>query len=205
MKKLLQPWNIIERCTQNPNYLLQLTTNLPTTTADSTPRTTTPSTCDPISIPLCKDLPYNQTRFPNLLNHTRPDTAGLEIHQYFPLVKAQCSPALKLFLCSVHAPKCSVLSGIVKPCRSLCNTARQGCEPLMRKFGFPWPAKLSCEKFPEDGDCIRAPQQVYMNSSFPIIIVYPWEVGPYSHVVWCIFLLNISIRFINNALQLKSS
>ena len=148
------------KCAPNLNYLLQVTTNFPTATTTPAPRPTTPPTCEPISIRLCKDLPYNQTRFPNLLNHASQEIANLEIHQFFPLLKAKCSPVLRLFLCSVHAPVCSVLPEIVKPCRSLCNAARQGCKRLMREYGFRWPARLSCKKFPEDGACIKAPQQV---------------------------------------------
>ena len=137
--------------------------------------------CEAISIPLCKNLPYDKTRFPNILNHTSQEIAGLEIHQFYPLVKVQCSPALKLFLCSVYAPVCSLMPGIIKPCRSLCNAARQGCEPLMRKFGFTWPAKLSCEKFPEDGECIKPSQQV-TNIWFLIIYRASPRVWNYSRL-----------------------
>jgi len=49
--------------------------------------------CEPITIPMCKDLQYNMTIIPNLLNHPTQDDAGLEVHQFFPLVKvsANCS------------------------------------------------------------------------------------------------------------------
>ena len=43
--------------------------------------------CEPITIPLCKDIMYNQTIMPNLLNHQKQDDAGLEVHQFYPLVK----------------------------------------------------------------------------------------------------------------------
>jgi len=43
--------------------------------------------CEPITIPMCKDLQYNMTIIPNLLNHPTQDDAGLEVHQFFPLVK----------------------------------------------------------------------------------------------------------------------
>ena len=45
--------------------------------------------CEPISIPLCKDIIYNETIMPNLLNHQHQDDAGLEVHQFFPLVKVR--------------------------------------------------------------------------------------------------------------------
>lgn len=43
--------------------------------------------CEPITIPLCKDIQYNETIMPNLLNHQKQEDAGLEVHQFFPLVK----------------------------------------------------------------------------------------------------------------------
>ncbi|XP_032813126.2 frizzled-2-like [Petromyzon marinus] len=107
--------------------------------------------CQPISIPLCTDIPYNQTIMPNLLGHTNQEDAGLEVHQFYPLVKVQCSPDLKFFLCSMYAPVCTVLEKAIPPCRSLCDRARQGCEALMNKFGFQWPERLRCENFPVQG------------------------------------------------------
>uniref|UniRef100_A0A667XT63 FZ domain-containing protein n=1 Tax=Myripristis murdjan TaxID=586833 RepID=A0A667XT63_9TELE len=104
----------------------------------------TPATCQPISIPLCMDLPYSDTVMPNALGHQTQDDAGLEIHQFFPLVKVQCSPHLRPFLCSIYAPECT--SGQARPpCKTLCEQARSGCEPLMNKFGFQWPESLKCD------------------------------------------------------------
>uniref|UniRef100_T1JLV3 Uncharacterized protein n=1 Tax=Strigamia maritima TaxID=126957 RepID=T1JLV3_STRMM len=107
--------------------------------------------CEPITIPLCKDIQYNETIMPNLLNHQKQEDAGLEVHQFFPLVKVQCSPDLQFFLCSMYAPVCTILDQAIPPCRSLCMSARVGCEGLMNKFGFQWPESLDCSKFPEAG------------------------------------------------------
>ncbi|KAM3864080.1 frizzled-2-like [Diretmus argenteus] len=104
--------------------------------------------CQPISIPLCTDIAYNQTIMPNLVGHYNQEEAGLEVHQFYPLVKVQCSPELKFFLCSMYAPVCTVLEMAIPPCRSICERAKQGCEALMNKFGFQWPERLRCENFP---------------------------------------------------------
>ncbi|KAL3855484.1 hypothetical protein ACJMK2_014692 [Sinanodonta woodiana] len=110
--------------------------------------------CEPIQIPLCKDIQYNETIMPNLLNHLKQEDAGMEVHQFFPLVKVQCSPQLKFFLCTMYVPVCTVLPEAIPPCQSLCNQARDGCETLMNKFGFQWPESLQCEKFPKKGLCV---------------------------------------------------
>jgi frizzled protein 1/7 len=108
--------------------------------------------CEQITIPFCMEIQYNQTIMPNLLNHQKQEDAGLEVHQFFPLVKVKCSPDLQFFLCSVYAPVCTVLDYAIPPCRSLCLSARTGCESLMNKFGFHWPEGLDCAKFPESQD-----------------------------------------------------
>lgn len=104
--------------------------------------------CEPITITLCKDIQYNTTIMPNLLNHHTQEEAGMEVHQFFPLVKVQCSQDLHFFLCSVYVPVCTILDRPLPPCRHLCLSAKDGCEDLMNKFGFQWPESLDCNKFP---------------------------------------------------------
>ncbi|KAJ0000551.1 hypothetical protein NQD34_012393 [Periophthalmus magnuspinnatus] len=120
---------------------------------------TGPAVCEPISIGLCNDLAYNLTVMPNLLGHVHQDDAGLEMHQFHPLVKVQCSPALKEFLCSVYAPEC-IMGSARAPCRRTCERARAGCEPLMNKFGFTWPERLNCDKFKNDTCRLELPSSL---------------------------------------------
>lgn len=108
--------------------------------------------CEPITINLCLHLPYNQTMMPNLLKHQKQEDAGLDIHQYAPLVKVHCSPDLRFFLCLMYAPVCTILEKPLPPCRSICERARSGCERIMRNFGFQWPPSFDCSKLPEYGD-----------------------------------------------------
>ena len=35
--------------------------------------------CEPIQVPLCKDIQYNETIMPNLLSHTKQEDAGMEV------------------------------------------------------------------------------------------------------------------------------
>ncbi|XP_014485798.1 PREDICTED: frizzled-7 [Dinoponera quadriceps] len=107
--------------------------------------------CEPITINLCMNIPYNETIMPNLMNHQKQEDAGAEVHQYAPLVKMKCSPDLRFFLCTVYAPVCTIIEKAIPPCRSLCESARSGCEGLMNTFGFAWPEALDCSKMPENG------------------------------------------------------
>ncbi|KAJ8951872.1 hypothetical protein NQ318_019848 [Aromia moschata] len=106
--------------------------------------------CQHITIPFCDGIPYNKTIMPNILGHQTQEEAGLEVHQYFPLVKINCSPDLQFFLCSVFAPVCTILDVPLPPCRSLCLSAKDGCEGIMKKFGFNWPESLNCDAYPDN-------------------------------------------------------
>ena len=103
---------------------------------------------------MCTGLPYNETIMPNLLNHQNQEEAGIEVHQFFPLVKVNCSPYLKFFLCTMYVPICTMMDDAIPPCRSLCIRARTGCERLMNQFGFEWPDNLDCQKFPVTDLCV---------------------------------------------------
>lgn len=121
--------------------------------ATTPPRATTQSgphssKCEPLTLPMCKGLPYNTTIMPNLLNHHSQEEAGMEVHQFFPILEVQCSPDLHFFLCSLYVPVCTILDRPLPPCRHLCLSAKDGCEDLMNKFGFQWPESLDCNKFP---------------------------------------------------------
>lgn len=112
-----------------------------------------PRVCQEITIPMCKGIGYNHTYMPNQFNHDNQEEAGLEVHQFWPLVEIQCSPDLQFFLCSVYTPIC--VENYKKPlpaCRSVCERAKTGCAPLMRQYGFPWPERMRCEDLPEFGD-----------------------------------------------------
>lgn len=111
-----------------------------------------PGRCEPIKINLCSGLPYNETAIPNLFNHQNQDDASLEINQFAPLVKINCSPYFRAFLCAMYVPVCTVLKKPLPPCRSICERAKAGCEPIMIRFGFQWPSNLECSKLPVYGD-----------------------------------------------------
>lgn len=108
--------------------------------------------CKKITVPFCIDVPYNTTVMPNSLGHSNQEEAGLEVHQFFPLMKINCSPDLKLFMCSVYVPVCTILDKPVPPCRSLCLSAKSGCVEVMLKFGFQWPENLDCDQYPENSN-----------------------------------------------------
>ena len=109
--------------------------------------------CEEIAIPMCKGIGYNHTYMPNQFNHETQEEAGLEVHQFWPLVEIMCSPDLKFFLCSMYTPICMTnYKKRLPACRSVCERAQTGCAPLMRQYGFAWPEQMNCDRLPEYGN-----------------------------------------------------
>lgn len=115
--------------------------------------------CEPITIPMCQGLSYNQTMVPNLLGHTSQREAVMKMSFFSSIVQTVCSADIQLFLCRVYAPEC-VDGRVQRPCRSFCEKARRNCEGLMRNFDVSWPNELQCQAFPEES-CISVRNKSY--------------------------------------------
>uniref|UniRef100_A0A8C9RXT8 Secreted frizzled-related protein 5-like n=1 Tax=Scleropages formosus TaxID=113540 RepID=A0A8C9RXT8_SCLFO len=108
------------------------------------------SRCVPIpaDMALCQDIGYGNMRLPNLLGHESLGEAIYQSVSWLPLLARECHPDARIFLCSLFAPIC--LDRFISPCRSLCESVRDSCAPIMACYGYPWPAILSCDQFPAD-------------------------------------------------------
>ncbi|XP_072903161.1 secreted frizzled-related protein 3 isoform X2 [Hemitrygon akajei] len=132
--------------------------------------------CEPIRIPMCKPMPWNMTKMPNHLHHSTQDNAVLAIEQYEGLVGTNCSPVLLFFLCAMYAPICTIdfQHEPIKPCKSVCERARDGCEPVMRQYNHTWPENLACEEFPvyDRGVCISPEAIVTADAPAPDLSIH---------------------------------
>ncbi|CAJ0957233.1 unnamed protein product, partial [Mesorhabditis belari] len=109
--------------------------------------------CELITIPLCKGIGYNMTSYPNPYGHEKQEEAGLEVHQFYPLVEVGCYQHLKFFLCALYTPICQEgYDRPIPPCMELCLEAKKRCSPIMHKYGFRWPETLSCDGLPKMSD-----------------------------------------------------
>ncbi|ESO07207.1 hypothetical protein HELRODRAFT_191092 [Helobdella robusta] len=106
--------------------------------------------CEPITIEQCKNLEYNETIMPNVLNQMKQSDAKESITQYSRLIQSRCSQYIQIFLCSVFVPVCTQLETALPPCRSLCLNSKLDCESVMKAAGYGWPEELDCKKFPDD-------------------------------------------------------
>ncbi|CAL8104945.1 unnamed protein product [Calicophoron daubneyi] len=106
--------------------------------------------CEPVTLGLCKGMYYQYTRMPNIFHHETQEEAGLEAHQFYPLVQINCSEDLRFLLCSIYTPICiKNYPHFLPPCRSICERVKAGCAPTMQHYGFPWPERMSCSQFPD--------------------------------------------------------
>ena len=77
--------------------------------------------CEPISLELCMNLPYNLTSYPNYLGHLsqRESSVSWESSLFPALVQTGCYQYLMFYACTLLVPKCDpVTLQRVPPCRS---------------------------------------------------------------------------------------
>ncbi len=124
-------------------------------------------------IPLCANLGYNYTAFPNYRGLNEADTI-LELSDLKPLIRTNCSNAILHLLCSIYAPPCMPTYPGWKypPCRALCQYVENGCATVFKVIsGYDWPpnSNLNCSKYttyernhlsfcPPDPKKLRIPQ-----------------------------------------------
>ncbi|XP_045428818.1 atrial natriuretic peptide-converting enzyme isoform X2 [Pipistrellus kuhlii] len=111
------------------------------------------SQCEPITLELCMNLPYNYTHFPNYLGHKTQKEASISWESsLFPaLVQTNCYKYLMFFACTILAPKCDMnTTQRIPPCRALCEQSKEHCESVLGIVGLHWPEDTDCSKFPQE-------------------------------------------------------
>lgn len=58
----------------------------------------------------------------------------------------------------MYAPICTIdfQHEPIKPCKAVCERAKTGCEPVMKRYNHSWPDSLACSELPlyDRGVCI---------------------------------------------------
>jgi len=124
--------------------------------------------CEIIRIEMCRGIGYNETSMPNLVGHELQSDVEYTLQTFVPLIEYNCSSQLKLFLCAAYVPMCTPKAPVhsIGPCRSLCESVRIRCHPVLQGFGFPWPPALDCERFPRENNhetmCMEGPGETHL-------------------------------------------
>lgn len=116
-------------------------------------------TCDWVKVPMCSGVGYNYTTMPNEMGHETQLQALQGLELYSSLLDHQCSPFLRLFVCSIFVPFCSEHIGAIPPCRELCEEVRNDCLPALQGLGLSWPEELNCSRLPDPPSLCMSPPQ----------------------------------------------
>ncbi|KAM9295256.1 atrial natriuretic peptide-converting enzyme [Morus bassanus] len=111
------------------------------------------SQCEPITLELCMNLPYNYTYYPNYLGHRTQKEASISWESsLFPaLVQTNCYKYLMFFACTILVPKCDPHTNQrIPPCRALCVQSKERCESVLGIVGLQWPEDTDCTQFPDE-------------------------------------------------------
>ncbi|XP_071663558.1 atrial natriuretic peptide-converting enzyme isoform X3 [Patagioenas fasciata] len=111
------------------------------------------SQCEPITLELCMNLPYNYTYYPNYLGHRTQKEASVSWESsLFPaLVQTNCYKYLMFFACTILVPKCDPHTNQrIPPCRTLCVQSKERCESVLGIVGLQWPEDTDCSQFPDE-------------------------------------------------------
>ena len=94
-----------------------------------------------------------------------------QAYQFLPPISNQCSPVLRLFLCSICAPTCQPnVTDQISPCHSLFTQGKRGCAPAICQYGFRWPKTMRCRHFPKaNGNRLRLDRNAMVRNSASII------------------------------------
>ncbi|GBP04571.1 Frizzled-4 [Eumeta japonica] len=73
----------------------------------------------------------------------------------------------------------------IGPCRTLCESVRSRCHPVLQGFGYPWPPALDCNRFPKENNhetmCMEGPGETLeptaINEMYP---AYPAAKIPFQ-------------------------
>ncbi|XP_034267246.1 atrial natriuretic peptide-converting enzyme isoform X1 [Pantherophis guttatus] len=106
--------------------------------------------CININYSQCEMLPYNQTTLRSVLSIVRSIEMEKFLKFFGYLNRLGCYQHIMLFGCSLALPQCisdGVNSHGLLPCRSFCEAAKKGCEPVLAMVNTSWPAFLACSQF----------------------------------------------------------
>lgn len=107
--------------------------------------------CEPNQIEMCNGFNIAKGSLPNFFQQGDAKKIAIEMENYRLLLRSNCSPNLRFFICGVYKPFCvSNNRPVVLPCRELCEEVKQACGAKYKElyYGLRWPSKFQCHRFP---------------------------------------------------------
>ncbi|XP_074881467.1 atrial natriuretic peptide-converting enzyme isoform X6 [Buteo buteo] len=108
------------------------------------------SACINITNSQCQMLPYNYTTITSVLSIVKSNEMEKFLKFFSYLNRLSCYRHIMLFGCSLALPECisdgDDSRGLL-PCRTFCEAAKEGCEPVLGMVNASWPEFLKCSQF----------------------------------------------------------
>uniref|UniRef100_A0A8C9FBC0 Corin, serine peptidase n=1 Tax=Pavo cristatus TaxID=9049 RepID=A0A8C9FBC0_PAVCR len=98
----------------------------------------------------CQMLPYNYTTLTSVLSIVKSIEMEKFLKFFSYLSRLSCYQHIMLFGCSLALPECisdGDDSRVLLPCRTFCEAAKEGCEPVLGMVNASWPEFLKCSQF----------------------------------------------------------
>uniref|UniRef100_A0A8C6NA18 Uncharacterized protein n=1 Tax=Melopsittacus undulatus TaxID=13146 RepID=A0A8C6NA18_MELUD len=106
--------------------------------------------CINITNSQCQMLPYNYTTITSVLSIVKSIEMEKFLKFFSYLGRLSCYQHIMLFGCSLALPECisdgDDSQGLL-PCRTFCEEAKEGCEPVLGMVNASWPEFLKCSQF----------------------------------------------------------
>ncbi|XP_073480124.1 secreted frizzled-related protein 1-like [Aquarana catesbeiana] len=116
----------------------------------------------PEDLSMCHDVGYTEMRLPNLMGYSSMAEVVSKSAEWHKLLNTGCHPYARTFLCSLFSPVC--LDTFIPPCRSMCESVRDSCAPVLACHEQSWPESLNCDRFPAgDNMCLDNLGKEYQN------------------------------------------
>lgn len=106
----------------------------------------------------------------------------------------------------MYAPICTIdfQHEPIKPCKAVCERAKSGCEPVMKRYNHSWPDNLACSELPlyDRGVCI-SPEAI-VKADGPGIGLFVSAVATFATIGFWDFLFCFFQKFKVDFLTWKS-
>ncbi|PIK48879.1 hypothetical protein BSL78_14245 [Apostichopus japonicus] len=123
----------------------------PTPPAGASPEPPT-QTCEDLVLPVCANMPYTRTEFPNVFGHsTQAEAEPNAILIFSSILPYGCPAAFFQLMCLQLAPPCSSSGYSNIPCRELCEDGLLQCSSIVEQLGAPVPTDVDCSLLPSAG------------------------------------------------------
>ncbi|XP_072048867.1 uncharacterized protein [Amphiura filiformis] len=127
--------------------------------------------CEKVPTPMCQELGFYHTRFPNAHKHRSAEQVmrELEDEDLQALIKSGCSSEIPSFVCAAFYPQCD--NGVTSdPCHEVCRRVWKDCKATAFELNMAKPEVFSCGKrYQQSGESSMCLMNISPPTDKPIV------------------------------------